>query len=72
MAKKTPKPKPKSKLLKAATQGLSTTKDVQRKASAALKADRLAMKGLTTRRVGHAQAQTGRSQARRDGRNASR
>lgn len=53
-------------------QGLSTTKSGQRKASAALKANRLAMKGLTTRRAGHSQAQTGRSQARRDERNASR
>jgi DNA-binding protein HU-beta len=55
-----------------ALSGLRTTKSQQRKASAALKAERLKIKGLTTRRAGHTKAQGGRSQARRDGRNAMR
>lgn len=55
-----------------ATQGLVVTRSGQRKAAAAVKANRLAMKGLTTRRAGHSQAQTGRKQARRDQRNAGR
>ncbi len=55
-----------------ATQGLVATKAGQRKAAAAVKANRLAMKGLTTRRAGHSQAQTGRKQARRDQRNSGR
>ncbi len=55
-----------------ATQGLVATKSGQRKASAADKASRLAMKGLTTRRAGHSLAQTGRKQARRDQRNSGR
>ena len=55
-----------------ATQGLVATKSGQRKAAAAVKANRIAMKGLTTRRAGHSQAQTGRNQARRDQRNSGR
>ena len=55
-----------------ATQGLVATKSGQRKAAAAVKANRLAMKGLSTRRAGHSQAQTGRAQARRDQRNSGR
>lgn len=55
-----------------ALSGLRTTKSQQRKASAALKAERLKLKGVTTRRAGHTKAQGGRSQARRDGRNAMR
>lgn len=54
------------------TQGLVATKTGQRKAAAAVKANRVAMKGLSTRRAGHSQAQTGRSQARRDQRNSGR
>lgn len=54
------------------TQRLVATVSGQRKAAAAVKANRLAMKGMSTRRAGHSQAQTGRSQARRDQRNASR
>lgn len=52
--------------------GLRTTTAKQRKATAALKAERLKLKGVTTRRAGHAKVQGGRSQARRDGRNAQR
>lgn len=52
--------------------GMRTTKSQQRKASAALKAERLKLKGVTTRRAGHAKVQGARSQARRDGRNAKR
>ena len=55
-----------------ALSGLRTTKAGQQKASAALKAERLKLKGVTTRRAGHAQVQGSRSQARRDGRNAQR
>ncbi len=55
-----------------ALSGLRTTTSKQRKASAALKAERLKIKGLTTRRAGHTKAQGGRSQARRDGRNSMR
>ena len=54
----------------AAVMRVTTAK--QRKASAALKAERLKLKGVTTRRAGHAKVQGGRSQARRDGRNAQR
>lgn len=53
-------------------QGFNTTAAKQRSAVAALKADRLKMKGITTRRAGHAQARVGRAQARRDQRNAGR
>lgn len=53
-------------------QGLKTSASKQRSASAALKADRLKLKGITTRRAGHAQARVGRAQARRDQRNAGR
>ena len=56
----------------AGVQGLKTSPSTQRKVSAALKADRLKVKGITTRRAGHAQARVGRAQARRDGRNAMR
>jgi hypothetical protein len=52
--------------------GLHTSKSGQRKATAALKAERLKLKGVTTRRAGHTQVQGARAQARRDGRNAKR
>ena len=55
-----------------AASGLRTTTSQQRSATAALKAERLKLKGVTTRRVGHTQARGGRAQARRDGRNAKR
>jgi hypothetical protein len=53
-------------------QGLKTSAATQRSAAAALTAERLKIKGITTRRAGHAQARVGRAQARRDQRNASR
>jgi len=53
-------------------QGLKTSAASQRQASAAFKAERLKFKGITTRRVGHAQARVARAQVRRDQRNASR
>lgn len=56
----------------ASVQGLNTSASKQRSASAMLKADRLKLKGITTRRAGHAQARVGRAQARRDQRNAGR
>jgi hypothetical protein len=52
--------------------GLHTSKSGQRKATAALKAERLKLKGVTTRRAGHTKVQGARAQARRDGRNAKR
>ena len=55
-----------------AASGLHATTSGQRKASAALKAERLKLKGLTTRRAGHTKAHGARAQARRDGRNAKR
>ena len=59
-------------LEQAGVQGLKTSASAQRSASAALKAERLKLKGITTRRAGHAQARVGRAQARRDQRNAGR
>jgi hypothetical protein len=56
----------------AAVQGLKSSASSQRRVSAALKAERLKLKGITTRRAGHTQARGGRAQARRDGRNAGR
>jgi hypothetical protein len=55
-----------------AASGLHTSKSGQRKATAALKAERLKLKGVTTRRAGHTKVQGARAQARRDGRNAMR
>jgi hypothetical protein len=55
-----------------AVSSLHTSKSGQRKATAALKAERLKLKGVTTRRAGHTQVQGARAQARRDGRNAKR
>jgi hypothetical protein len=52
--------------------GLHTSKSGQRKATAVLKAERLKLKGVTTRRAGHTKVQGARAQARRDGRNAKR
>jgi hypothetical protein len=60
------------KLESAGVQGLKVSAASQRRAKAALKADRLKLKGITTRRAGHTQARGGRAQARRDGRNAGR
>lgn len=53
-------------------QGFNTSAAKQRSAAAVLKADRLKLKGITTRRAGHAQARVGRAQARRDQRNSGR
>lgn len=59
-------------LEQAGVQGFNTSAAKQRSAGAALKADRLKLKGITTRRAGHAQARVGRAQARRDQRNSGR
>jgi hypothetical protein len=53
-------------------QGFNTSAAKQRSAGAMLKAERLRLKGITTRRAGHTQARGGRAQARRDQRHAGR